>query len=130
MSHTALWIDHDEARIFHVGATAFDEATVRSPNHHIQRHPKREEQRTHNHPDDDHRYFHEIAGVLAGAEGILVLGPSKTKLHFLRYLRKHAPAVEAQVVGIETVDHPTDRQLAAHVRHYFHEDSPRQGVKT
>src|ERR1700682_4549928 len=102
MSHTAVWIDHDEARVFHVGPTTFDEDTVHSPNHHLRRHPKREEQRTHNHPDDDHRFFHEIAGTLAGVEEILVLGPSKTKLRFLRYLQKHAPAIEARVVGIET----------------------------
>jgi hypothetical protein len=27
--------------------------------------------------------------------------------------------LEAKIVGVETVDHPTDRQLVAHARHYF-----------
>jgi stalled ribosome rescue protein Dom34 len=130
MSHIALWIDHNEARIFHVEATTFDEATISSPNHHVRRHPKHDEQRTHNHPDDEHRFFHEIAGALVGAERILIMGPSKTKLLLLRYLQRHAPLVEARVVGLETVDHPTDRQLAAYVRHYFDDDAPRHGVKT
>jgi hypothetical protein len=49
-------------------------------------------------------------------------------LHFLRYAQKHAPALAARVVGIETADHPTDRELLARVRHYFHDDPPRIGV--
>jgi hypothetical protein len=30
-----------------------------------------------------------------------------------------ARALEPRVVGIETSDHPTDRQLMAHVKHAF-----------
>jgi hypothetical protein len=43
-----------------------------------------------------------------------------TKLLFLRYLHKSDPALEARIVGLETVDHPTDRQIVAYVRQYFH----------
>jgi hypothetical protein len=50
---------------------------------------------------------------------ILVVGPSTAKLHFLRLLHTHDRVLESRIVGIETVDHPTDRQLAAYVRTYF-----------
>ena len=120
MRKLAVWIDHDEARVFHVAKATFTEATVQSPNSHVHRHPKDQETRTHNHPDDEPRFFHEVVAALAGAEEILLVGPSVTKLHFLRYVQKHDPAIEQRIVGLESADHPTDRQLVAHVRDYFH----------
>ena len=106
--HVAVWMDGEEARVFHVRTKGLDEATVHSPEHCVHRHAK-----------DPHRFFHELAGTLKDAERILVLGPATTKLLFLRYLQKRAPALEARVVGLETADNPTDGQIAAHVRRYF-----------
>ena len=50
---------------------------------------------------------------------ILVVGPSVTKLRFLRYAQEHDRALESRIAGIETVDHPTDRQIVAYARNYF-----------
>jgi stalled ribosome rescue protein Dom34 len=126
----ALWIDHDEARVFRVDAKTFDETTVHSADQHIHRHPEDDKTRTRNHPDDEHRFFHEVAATLAGADEILLVGPSVTKLRFLRYVQKEVPALDQRVVGVETADHPTDRQLVAHVRHYFHSDPRRRGTNS
>lgn len=126
----ALWIDHVEARVFHVEGETFDESTVHAPNHHVQRHPKRQETDTHRYPQDEPRFFSEVIKALEDADEILILGPSVTKLHFLRYAQTHAPAVARHIVGIESADHPTDRQLIAHVRHYFHSERPRLGLPT
>jgi hypothetical protein len=71
------------------------------------------------HPDDAKRFFHAVAGSLAGVERLLVVGPSTAKLAFIRYLHGHDTALEAKLVGVETVDHPTDPQLAAYARSYF-----------
>ncbi len=117
--HVAVWMDGEEARVFHVRTKGFDEATVQSPKHRVQRHPTDALTRTRNHPDDEHRFFRELAGTLKDAEQILVLGPSTAKLSFLRFLHARDPALEARVVGLETADHPTDGQIAAHVRRYF-----------
>jgi stalled ribosome rescue protein Dom34 len=121
----AVWMDGEEARVFHVGAKGFEEATIHSPTHHVHRHPKDQLTRTHNHPDDEQRFFRALADTLKDADRILILGPSKTKLLFLRYLEKSEPVLGARVVGLETADHPTDRQIAAHVRDYF--ESPSDG---
>ena len=128
MQRMAIWIDHDEAKIFHAHGDTFDEATLHSANHHVHRHPKDQETKTRNHPDDEHQFFHEVARALAGAEQILVVGPSMTKLHFLRYVQKHDVARESRIVGIETSDHPTDGQLVAHLRQYFHSPAARRAV--
>ena len=114
----AVWIDHQEARIYHVAEGSSDEATVKAPTHHLHRHPKGPTAE-HNHPDDLHHFFAAVAKALEGAEKILVVGPSTAKLQFLRFAHKHAPSVEEHVVGVETVDHPTDRQLVSHIKGYF-----------
>ena len=128
MRQTAIWIDHDEARVFHVEGETFDKDTIHAAHHHLHRHPKGQEMKTRNHPQDETRFFDEVLAVLAGSEELLLMGPSVTKLHLLRYAQGHAPAVAARVVGIETADHPTDRQLVAHMRHYFHSEPARLGV--
>ena len=48
-----------------------------------------------------------------------MLGPSTAKLELIEHVHKHDPALEPKIVGVETVDHPTDRQLVAFVRRYF-----------
>ncbi len=116
--HVAVWIDHHEARVFHVAPEAFDESTIRAPNKHIHRHPKGPEGPK-AHPDDAHRFFHEVTTALEGAAEVLIVGPSTAKLQFIRYAQEHAQAVARAIVGIETVDHPTDPQLVAYARQYF-----------
>lgn len=128
MSHALVWIDAKEARIFDVRTDALGESIVDSPRQHIHRHPKDQETRTRNHPDDEHRFFHEVARVLGDATEVLVVGPSQTKLHFFKYVQQHEHGLEPRIVGLETADHPTDAQLVAYLRQYFHESAPRRGA--
>jgi stalled ribosome rescue protein Dom34 len=113
--HAAVWIDHKEAKIFHIEPEDFDVSKINAPHHHLTR--KAEEQGRHAGSD---RFFHDVAEKLEDAEEILVVGPSSAKLDFIRYAHKHDRALEPKIVGVETLDHPTDGQLAAYVRHYFH----------
>jgi stalled ribosome rescue protein Dom34 len=117
--HVAVWLDHHEARVFQVGRDSFDESTFRAPGHHIRRHPD------HNvaakeHPEDAKRFFHDVARALDAGDEVLIVGPSTAKLQFLKYVHANDPKLEARIVGMETVDHPTDAQLAAFARKYFH----------
>jgi|SRR5580658_6116727 stalled ribosome rescue protein Dom34 len=115
---SAVWIDHQEARILHVNTGGIKESVINAPAHHIHRHPKGSTDERHRSGDANH-FFAAVAKALESAEKILVIGPSIAKLQFLRYLREHSPALEARVVGIETSDHPTDPQLIAHIKHHF-----------
>jgi hypothetical protein len=47
------------------------------------------------------------------------VGPSTAKLDLIRYVHQHEHALEPRVVGVETVDHPTDGQLIAYAKRYF-----------
>jgi stalled ribosome rescue protein Dom34 len=120
--HFAVWIDHHEAKIFHVETESFDSKSVHAPDRHIRKHPTAT--REHNHPADDKHYYHAVAQELASAGEILIVGPSTAKLELIRHLQSHDPKTAAKIVGVETVDHPTEGQLVAYVRSYFHLGTP------
>jgi hypothetical protein len=60
-----------------------------------------------------------VAQALDGFSEVLVMGPSTAKLEFVKYAQEHDKALAPKIVGVETVDHPTDAQIVAHVRKYF-----------
>jgi hypothetical protein len=118
--HAAVWLDHNQARIFHVGREAFDEKTIESPSAHTQLHRRsgpgaEAAHRSHGDP----RFFRDVAGALADAEAILVVGPANAKHELVCWLHDHARALERKIVGVETMDHPSDGQIVAYVRSYF-----------
>jgi hypothetical protein len=46
-------------------------------------------------------------------------GPANEKTELVKPIHRHAPKLMDAVVGVETVDHPSDGQLLAHARRYF-----------
>jgi hypothetical protein len=117
-THAVVWISHREARIVDINPAKFDEVTVETAQHVHRRHPKGESGAK-EHPDDATNFFRELSGALNGFDQILIVGPSTAKLELIRYAHKHDHPLEAKIVGVETVDHPTDGQLAAYAKDYF-----------
>ncbi len=125
-THAAVWLDHTEARIFHIHPSAdrlhrdlVDQTTVLSPQHHIHRHPLGHSGDGKDHPGDAKHFFHEVAHALEGTDAILLVGPSSGKLELFKYLQEHDKPVANRVVGIETVDHPTDLEIIAFAKKVF-----------
>ncbi len=114
----AIWIDHKEARICQVSPELADEALITASHHLHNKHPRGPEG-VKDHPEDDKRFFHEVAQSLEGSAQILLTGPSTAKLEFLKYVQAHHHALAPKIIGIETADHPTDGQLLAHAKAYF-----------
>ena len=116
--HVVLWIDHAEARVFHFEPGGVDRAIVEAPKHLHRKHPKTP-QSAREHPDDAKRFFHDVVGSMGDASALLILGPGSAKLELLRYVHKNEPTLEPKIIGIETVDHPTDKQIVAYATTYF-----------
>jgi hypothetical protein len=116
--HAVVWIDQHEAKIFHADDPSFGPTTIESPRRRVRRHP--EVTAEHAHPADAQHFYHDVVRALEGATEILILGPATAKLELVRHVHKHDRALEAKIVGIETVDHPTDGQVVAYARRYFH----------
>ena len=127
MTHAVVWIDHQEARIFHVHPEMADESRVLSPQHHIHRHPKgRGEPREH--PDDARRFFDDVARELDGIDSVLVVGPASAKHEFMTFVHEKHPRLVSKIVGVETADHPTGGEIVAHARRYFKTSDRMGGV--
>lgn len=116
--HAVVWLDHSEARIFFVDRNAVDEIDIatRTANHHL--HHKKGSIAGKRQPEDQH-FYHEIVEALKPAKEWLILGPGSAKLELVKHIHNHDKALSDHVVGIETADHPTDRQIVAHARAYF-----------
>ena len=116
--HIAVWIDHREAHIFHVDPGHVSETTLKAKQHLHRKHPRGIEGME-EHPEDAKKYFRDVADELFTAEEVLIVGPSTAKLDFLRYIHQHDHSLEPKIIGVETVDHPTDGEIAAYALKYF-----------
>ncbi|MFZ4738676.1 MAG: translational machinery protein [Bradymonadia bacterium] len=121
-----VWIDHKEARIFPIEPGESAAVTINAPSHFIHhKHPLGPEGAK-AHPEDAKRFFHEVTRTLEGVEAVLIVGPSTAKLELIKYVHQHDHLLEPRIVGVETVDHPTDGQLVAYAKKYFTQsDAPR-----
>ncbi len=104
-NHIAVWLDHKEARVFTFSGENAVETTVHA--------------RPHNDHHKHTRGQEMLSTSLTGAKALLIVGPGAAKLEYIRHLHEHERVLEGAVVGIETVDHPSDGQLIAYAKTYF-----------
>jgi hypothetical protein len=69
------------------------------------------------------KYYDRVVAHIRDADSILILGPGEAKVELEGRLGKEG--LGERVVGIETVDKMTDRQVAARVRLRFRKGTPR-----
>ena len=112
--HVAVWIDHLQAEIFHIEPELFEVSSIGTPTHALAREANKQGRQ------GSEDFFHLVADTLRDADEILIVGPSSAKLDLFRRLHRRDPRIAEKVLGVETCEHPSDRQLVAHVRHYFH----------
>ena len=67
-------------------------------------------------------FFQRVAELIADAGVILITGPANAKTELLKHIEQHKPDLASRVAAVETVDHPSDRQLIDHARRYFWAD--------
>ncbi len=116
--HAIVWIDHHEARIFEFNEEEADKAVVK-PKHPVKHlHTKGGSLSSWRAPEDK-AYFKSIAEHLKPVHEILIVGPANAKLAFVKYLHDQERGISDKVVGVESVDHPTDGQLVHFARNYF-----------
>lgn len=119
--HAVVWIDHREARVFHFDRELASRVVIHpeSPTHHL--HHKAGSIGS-GHAAEDQTYFHSVALALAGIDKILITGPANAKTELMKHIHRDEKALIDHVIGIETVDRPTDKELVAHARAYFKAD--------
>lgn len=120
--HIAVWLDHHEAKVFHVTPDSFEEVHLQKPHASFtQKH------RDKTHPAEMKAFFEDIVGAVQSAEEILVLGPGSAKLELIKWVHEHHKRLVSKIIGVETADHPHDRQIVAHARATFDKYDRLQG---
>lgn len=116
--HALVWLDHSQAHVMHISPDEVEKSVVQPAKPPLHLH-SRSGTLGSGRQAEDQDYYHAIVEALKGAQEILVVGPAQAKLQLIKHIHAHDPAMVNKVVGIETVDHPTDGQLLAYARKYF-----------
>jgi len=116
--HAVIWIDHREARVFHFSPTDVDRLVLHpdNPTRHI--HHKANSIGS-GHAAEDHNFLQAVAESIADAGAVLIAGPGGAKHELVKHIDQHDHQLMKIIAGVETVDHPSDKELVAHARHYF-----------
>ena len=124
-SEIGLWIDHRQAVI--VVVTDAGEETKRIISN-MEKHVRFSSGSSEDGSAEDVRdrqfgnrlnsYYDEVIAVIRDADSIQIFGPGEAKGELEKRLEHEG--LKGHIMGIETVDKMTDRQIAAKVREHFH----------
>ena len=120
-----LWIDHRETVVVVIGDKGEETRRIESG---MEKHVRfsdgsgsedgsAEDQRDRQFTGNLNRYYDEVISHLRDAESILIFGPGEAKGELEKRLA--SKGLSGRIVGVETVDKMTDRQIAAKVRQRF-----------
>ena len=126
-----LWIDHKKAiiviqseqgeEIQKIESEAGRHVTYRGAPHpkspYSAQYQKGDDQLDNKFNEQLNKFYDLIITHIRAAEAILIFGPGEAKGELEKRIAHEK--VKVQIVGIETVDKLTDRQIATKVRNYF-----------
>lgn len=116
--HAVVWLDHVQAHVMHISPDDVEKSVVHPTKPHLHLHAKSGVVGA-GRQAEDKAYYHAVVDALTGAQEILVVGPSHAKLQLIKHIHAHHHGMTDKVVGVETIDHPSDAQLVAYARKYF-----------
>jgi hypothetical protein len=117
--HAIVWIDHAQARIFSFNADDVQQSVLRPDlMHHLNVHRKAGSIGSGKAgPDAD--FLGSVTESLRDFGEFLIVGPGSAKSELSEHICTREPGLRSKLVGVETMDHPTDGQIVAFARKYF-----------
>ena len=130
--HAIVWLDHMDATVigFSLGKSEVTEIHSQSPHRQIHR---KSGIPGSGHAADDLDFFAEVVEGVRDMREVLIAGPGTAKVAFEKYVQGRHPDLAQRIVGVETLDHPSDGELLAYERKYFKrvdQLGPLQGPRT
>jgi stalled ribosome rescue protein Dom34 len=116
--HAIVWIDHTQAKVFHIGLSGDDEVTL---------HPHLQTRHIHHkansigsgHVGFDKEFFAQVMNAISDAGDILIIGPGNARTELAKYLREQHSKIGERIVAVEAADHPSDREIVAYAKQHF-----------
>ena len=111
VQHAVVLIDHQHAQLLQFDSGQVQVRKFQAHHHNTRQHGSNV--RT------EHEFFGEVCDALQSFNEVLVAGAHKAQADFRHYVEKHRAHLSPKIVGWETVDHPSEGQLAALARKFF-----------
>jgi hypothetical protein len=119
-----LWIDHRQAVIVILTDKGEETRLIKSDmEKHVRfsggssQEGRAEDMRDRQFADHLSQYYDDVIACIRDAESIQIFGPGEAKGELQK--RLESKELGGRIVGVETVDKMTDRQIAAKVRQHF-----------
>jgi len=122
-----LWVDHSETLVVFIGNDGDETRRIRSGMEpHVRfsggnrtEQGSADDQRDTQFASHLDRYYDQVISQIRNAGSILIFGPGEAKGELKK--RLESKGLGGRIVGVETADKMTERQIAAKVRAYFQE---------
>ena len=111
LSHAVLWLDHHHADVIQFNNEDVHSHKVKDSPHDTRQHQSAV--RT------QHEFFGTVCDALSGIDMLLVTGSHMVQADFRHYVTEHRAHLMPHLVGWETVDHPTEKELVARAKTFF-----------
>lgn len=120
-----LWVDHSETLVVFTGSDGDEtkrvesgmEPHVRFSGGNRTEQGSADDQRDRRFASHLDRYYDQVISHIRDADSILIFGPGEAKGELKK--RLEGKGLGDRIVGVETADKMTERQIAAKVRGYF-----------
>lgn len=117
-NHVVVWLDHKEAHVFHFDSESTRMEAIKTRSNQLHLHHKRGSVGS-GKLGGNADYLREVMDAVQADNEILVVGPGSAKNELIDYIGTHDLHIAKKIIGVETVDHPTDGQLLAFAKKYF-----------
>lgn len=117
--HAVAWLDHREAKVFFFNRETAESVRLVTTLAHHQTHNKAGSIDGKRAPEDD-AFYHDVVNALQPAKEWLIVGPGSEKDELAKHIRDHHAHLKDRIVDVETADRPTEAQIVAHARSFFH----------
>ena len=115
--HAIVWIDHSQAKVFHIGLSGQDEVIVHP---HMPKHLHHKANSIGSgHAAPDKEFLAQVMNAVSDAGEILIIGPASAKTEFAKYLREQPSKIGDRIVAVEAADRPSDGEIVAYAKRHF-----------
>ncbi len=119
LNHAVIWIDHKEAHVMFLSQDASEAEVIKTKSTHAHLHHKGGEVGS-GKLALDAKYLHAVIEAVKESKEILIIGPGSAKLELIKHAHHHDQRIAENIVGVETVDHPSDKEILAYARKFFY----------